>query len=104
MSPSLAETSDDPSLVLVLKWGGELTPAGRVQAEELGKIFRCMYPGGQGKWRPVRRRGVWGLAARAVEVRAASGRPGHPLLSSSPPLPLSRSHCALVVLHLSAVY
>merc|ERR1719431_2052966 len=36
-----------PSLLLVLKWGGELTPKGRVQAEELGKVFRCMYPGGQ---------------------------------------------------------
>ncbi|KAM6973363.1 inositol hexakisphosphate and diphosphoinositol-pentakisphosphate kinase 1 [Aplochiton taeniatus] len=35
------------SLLLVLKWGGELTPAGRVQAEELGRAFRCMYPGGQ---------------------------------------------------------
>lgn len=39
----------EPSLVLILKWGGELTPAGRVQAEELGRIFRCMYPGGQGR-------------------------------------------------------
>ncbi|XP_078539434.1 inositol hexakisphosphate and diphosphoinositol-pentakisphosphate kinase 1 isoform X19 [Lissotriton helveticus] len=39
---------DAPSLLLVLKWGGELTPAGRVQAEELGRAFRCMYPGGQG--------------------------------------------------------
>ncbi|XP_078056052.1 inositol hexakisphosphate and diphosphoinositol-pentakisphosphate kinase 2 isoform X3 [Mustelus asterias] len=38
---------NDPSLLLVLKWGGELTPAGRVQAEELGRAFRCMYPGGQ---------------------------------------------------------
>ncbi|XP_070687433.1 inositol hexakisphosphate and diphosphoinositol-pentakisphosphate kinase 2 isoform X2 [Pempheris klunzingeri] len=38
---------DGPSLLLVLKWGGELTPAGRVQAEELGRAFRCMYPGGQ---------------------------------------------------------
>lgn len=38
----------EPSLVLILKWGGELTPAGRIQAEELGRIFRCMYPGGQG--------------------------------------------------------
>lgn len=36
----------EPSLLLILKWGGELTPAGRVQAEELGRIFRCMYPGG----------------------------------------------------------
>lgn len=40
---------DGPSLLLVLKWGGELTPAGRVQAEELGRAFRCMYPGGQGR-------------------------------------------------------
>lgn len=40
---------EGPSLLLVLKWGGELTPAGRVQAEELGRAFRCMYPGGQGK-------------------------------------------------------
>ncbi|XP_058854957.1 inositol hexakisphosphate and diphosphoinositol-pentakisphosphate kinase 2-like isoform X8 [Acipenser ruthenus] len=38
---------EGPSLLLVLKWGGELTPAGRVQAEELGRAFRCMYPGGQ---------------------------------------------------------
>ena len=36
-------------MLLVLKWGGELTPAGRVQAEELGRAFRCMYPGGQGE-------------------------------------------------------
>ncbi|XP_044135491.1 inositol hexakisphosphate and diphosphoinositol-pentakisphosphate kinase 1 isoform X7 [Bufo gargarizans] len=41
---------DSPSLLLVLKWGGELTPAGRVQAEELGRAFRCMYPGGQGDY------------------------------------------------------
>uniref|UniRef100_A0AAX7TJ59 Inositol hexakisphosphate and diphosphoinositol-pentakisphosphate kinase n=1 Tax=Astatotilapia calliptera TaxID=8154 RepID=A0AAX7TJ59_ASTCA len=27
-----------------------LTPAGRVQAEELGRAFRCMYPGGQGDY------------------------------------------------------
>ncbi|XP_075218653.1 inositol hexakisphosphate and diphosphoinositol-pentakisphosphate kinase 2-like isoform X10 [Lycorma delicatula] len=44
-----ADTPKEPSLVLILKWGGELTPAGRIQAEELGKIFRCMYPGGQGR-------------------------------------------------------
>ena len=43
------EVRGDPSLLLVLKWGGELTPTGRVQAEELGKVFRCMYPGGQGE-------------------------------------------------------
>lgn len=44
---------EEPSLLLVLKWGGELTPAGRVQAEELGRAFRCMYPGGQGKSKPI---------------------------------------------------
>uniref|UniRef100_A0A8C6NWM8 Inositol hexakisphosphate and diphosphoinositol-pentakisphosphate kinase n=1 Tax=Nothobranchius furzeri TaxID=105023 RepID=A0A8C6NWM8_NOTFU len=44
------EMRDGPSLLLVLKWGGELTPAGRVQAEELGRAFRCMYPGGQGDY------------------------------------------------------
>ncbi|XP_033624423.1 inositol hexakisphosphate and diphosphoinositol-pentakisphosphate kinase 2-like isoform X2 [Asterias rubens] len=40
----------DPSLLLILKWGGELTPAGRDQAEELGRAFRCIYPGGQGEY------------------------------------------------------
>lgn len=44
-----ARRESSPSLLLVLKWGGELTPAGRVQAEELGRAFRCMYPGGQGE-------------------------------------------------------
>lgn len=42
----ITDSPNEPSLVLILKWGGELTPAGRVQAEELGRIFRCMYPGG----------------------------------------------------------
>uniref|UniRef100_A0A3B3BCD9 Inositol hexakisphosphate and diphosphoinositol-pentakisphosphate kinase n=1 Tax=Oryzias melastigma TaxID=30732 RepID=A0A3B3BCD9_ORYME len=50
---------DGPSLLLVLKWGGELTPAGRVQAEELGRAFRCMYPGGQGTIRVVFVTIVW---------------------------------------------
>ncbi|NXQ10637.1 VIP1 kinase, partial [Peucedramus taeniatus] len=45
-----ARRESPPSLLLVLKWGGELTPAGRVQAEELGRAFRCMYPGGQGDY------------------------------------------------------
>ena len=40
----------EPSLVLILKWGGELTPAGKTQAEMLGKAFRCIYPGGQGDY------------------------------------------------------
>ncbi|CAB4055053.1 PPIP5K [Lepeophtheirus salmonis] len=46
-SSSEDELPKEPSLLLILKWGGELTPIGRVQAEELGKVFRCMYPGGQ---------------------------------------------------------
>ncbi|XP_032452701.1 inositol hexakisphosphate and diphosphoinositol-pentakisphosphate kinase 2 isoform X43 [Nasonia vitripennis] len=46
-SSMLKNRLGEPSLVLILKWGGELTPAGRIQAEELGRIFRCMYPGGQ---------------------------------------------------------
>ncbi|NXL65986.1 VIP1 kinase, partial [Chordeiles acutipennis] len=45
-----AHRESSPSLLLVLKWGGELTPTGRVQAEELGRAFRCMYPGGQGDY------------------------------------------------------
>ncbi|XP_017029721.1 inositol hexakisphosphate and diphosphoinositol-pentakisphosphate kinase isoform X2 [Drosophila kikkawai] len=48
-SDDTADQPAEPSLVLILKWGGELTPAGRIQAEELGRIFRCMYPGGQGR-------------------------------------------------------
>uniref|UniRef100_A0A4W6CAV6 Inositol hexakisphosphate and diphosphoinositol-pentakisphosphate kinase n=1 Tax=Lates calcarifer TaxID=8187 RepID=A0A4W6CAV6_LATCA len=49
-STQSGQTKLSPSLLLVLKWGGELTPAGRVQAEELGRAFRCMYPGGQGDY------------------------------------------------------
>lgn len=37
-------------LLLIVKWGGELTMAGRRQAEELGRAFRCMYPGGEGEY------------------------------------------------------
>ena len=37
-------------LLLILKWGGELTVAGKRQAEELGRAFRCMYPGGEGEY------------------------------------------------------
>ncbi|XP_076472834.1 inositol hexakisphosphate and diphosphoinositol-pentakisphosphate kinase 2-like isoform X2 [Babylonia areolata] len=44
------DTPKDPSLLLILKWGGELTPAGRIQAENLGKAFRTLYPGGQGQF------------------------------------------------------
>ena len=45
----LDEFPKEPSLVLILKWGGELTPAGKYQAEDLGKAFRTLYPGGQGR-------------------------------------------------------
>ncbi|XP_074605166.1 inositol hexakisphosphate and diphosphoinositol-pentakisphosphate kinase isoform X2 [Brevipalpus obovatus] len=47
-SSSEEDSPRDPSLVLILKWGGELTPAGRVQAEELGRVFRCEYAGNKG--------------------------------------------------------
>ncbi|XP_046549232.1 inositol hexakisphosphate and diphosphoinositol-pentakisphosphate kinase 2-like isoform X7 [Haliotis rubra] len=40
----------DPSLLLIVKWEGELTPAGKIQAEDLGKAFRTLYPGGQGQF------------------------------------------------------
>jgi inositol-hexakisphosphate/diphosphoinositol-pentakisphosphate 1-kinase len=43
------EEDPTPSLLLVLKWGGELTADGRVQAEELGTAFRKLYPGGTTK-------------------------------------------------------
>ncbi|KAF7256098.1 hypothetical protein EG68_07183 [Paragonimus skrjabini miyazakii] len=39
-----------PSLLLVVKWGGELTAAGKQQAETLGRAFRCIYPGGDGHY------------------------------------------------------
>ncbi|XP_070205437.1 inositol hexakisphosphate and diphosphoinositol-pentakisphosphate kinase 2-like isoform X3 [Littorina saxatilis] len=49
-SEPLDDAPRDPSLLLILKWGGELTPAGRIQAENLGKAFRTLYPGGQGQF------------------------------------------------------
>ncbi|KAL8562055.1 hypothetical protein ACOMHN_031826 [Nucella lapillus] len=49
-SSSEDDAPRDPSLLLILKWGGELTPAGRIQAENLGKAFRTLYPGGQGQF------------------------------------------------------
>lgn len=39
-----------PALLLILKWGGEVTAAGQAHAEELGKAFRRMYPGGVGEY------------------------------------------------------
>ena len=41
---------EQKSLMMIVKWDGEITPAGRVEAEELGRVFRCMYPGGQGQY------------------------------------------------------
>ena len=40
----------EKALLMILKWGGELTPAGIQQAEQLGKVFRCIYPGGAGEY------------------------------------------------------
>ncbi|ULU09990.1 hypothetical protein L5515_000466 [Caenorhabditis briggsae] len=36
---------DGAALLLILKWGGELTTAGNMQAEALGRLFRTLYPG-----------------------------------------------------------
>ncbi|VDO03575.1 unnamed protein product [Rodentolepis nana] len=44
------ENCNEPCLLLVVKWGGELTAAGRQQAEQLGRAFRCIYPGGDGNY------------------------------------------------------
>ncbi|CAF1051721.1 unnamed protein product [Adineta ricciae] len=44
----LDDIPSQPSLLLVVKWGGQLTQTGKNQAEALGKSFRKMYPGGQG--------------------------------------------------------
>ncbi|CAI2320334.1 unnamed protein product [Caenorhabditis sp. 36 PRJEB53466] len=35
----------EAALLLILKWGGELTTAGNMQAEALGRLFRTLYPG-----------------------------------------------------------
>ena len=35
----LADRDSQPSLLLILKWGGELTADGKVQAEDLGTAF-----------------------------------------------------------------
>ncbi|KAL5966537.1 Inositol hexakisphosphate and diphosphoinositol-pentakisphosphate kinase [Taenia solium] len=42
--------NNEPCILLVVKWGGELTAAGRQQAEQLGRAFRCIYPGGDGNY------------------------------------------------------
>ena len=39
----------EQSFLLILKWGGELTKKGMLQAEELGRSFRLRYPGDHGK-------------------------------------------------------
>ncbi|VDK43673.1 unnamed protein product [Anisakis simplex] len=39
------EQHQSAALMLILKWGGELTTAGNLQAEALGKLFRTLYPG-----------------------------------------------------------
>lgn len=49
-SSSEEENPREPSLLCIVKWGGELTPRGRIQAEEMGRAFRQMYPGGHGDY------------------------------------------------------
>ncbi len=44
----LSDNDHKPSLLLILKWGGELTQDGKVQAEDLGNAFRKLYPSGEG--------------------------------------------------------
>ncbi|XP_055334870.1 inositol hexakisphosphate and diphosphoinositol-pentakisphosphate kinase 2-like isoform X2 [Paramacrobiotus metropolitanus] len=46
--PAVADTASPVTtgcLLLIMKWGGELTPLGKYQSEQLGQMFRCMYPG-----------------------------------------------------------
>jgi inositol hexakisphosphate/diphosphoinositol-pentakisphosphate kinase len=45
ITEQLSEDDSVPELLLILKWGGELTTAGHLQAEALGKLFRTLYPG-----------------------------------------------------------
>ena len=45
---SQTSIANSKALLLILKWGGELTPMGKTHAEDLGRAFRCVYPGGQG--------------------------------------------------------
>uniref|UniRef100_A0A1I8GA60 Inositol hexakisphosphate and diphosphoinositol-pentakisphosphate kinase n=1 Tax=Macrostomum lignano TaxID=282301 RepID=A0A1I8GA60_9PLAT len=45
--PPEPASRDTGHLLLVLKWGGELTDEGRSQAEKLGRAFRVIYPGGE---------------------------------------------------------
>ncbi|KAF7496306.1 Inositol hexakisphosphate and diphosphoinositol-pentakisphosphate kinase [Sarcoptes scabiei] len=49
-SSSEEDSKEEPSLLCIVKWGGELTPRGRIQAEEMGRTIRYMYPGGQGDY------------------------------------------------------
>ena len=37
-------------LLMILKWGGEITLDGERQAEEFGTAFRCIYPDGEGEY------------------------------------------------------
>ncbi|KAJ6224578.1 hypothetical protein RDWZM_003123 [Blomia tropicalis] len=48
--PTTLDIPREPSLLCIVKWGGELTSRGRIQAEDMGRVFRCMYPGGQGDY------------------------------------------------------
>ncbi|TRY63566.1 hypothetical protein TCAL_11569 [Tigriopus californicus] len=77
----------EASLLLILKWGGELTPSGRFQAEELGRVFRCMYPGGQdlliGGLPPIKEKKPRG-GKKAPNADAALPAPKQPPTESGP--------------------
>ena len=47
---SKKDSNSAPKLLLILKWGGEQTQSGQQQAEELGRAFRIIYPGGEGEY------------------------------------------------------
>ncbi|XP_057307651.1 inositol hexakisphosphate and diphosphoinositol-pentakisphosphate kinase 2-like isoform X2 [Hydractinia symbiolongicarpus] len=46
----MEEGTVEANLLVIVKWGGELTPMGKYQAENLGRAFRCVYPGGEGTY------------------------------------------------------
>ncbi|KAI0981559.1 hypothetical protein GJ496_006482 [Pomphorhynchus laevis] len=48
---SIKESKSENKILLILKWGGELTEVGRQRAMLLGEAFRKMYPEGQDQTR-----------------------------------------------------
>lgn len=44
----IKKTKEETSFQLILKWGGEITPAGIEQAEDLGRYYQSFYPKDEG--------------------------------------------------------